>query len=143
MRWLRWAFVVFLFLGSARAAEQTSCFREVVHPTPPGARWFVPAAEKPRSVTVVFHGLNLLPARMDPLAKFLEGEGHEVLRGALAGHRGDLKEFQEVRLKTWIEDTETVLRLGAERAADLGVPFHVVGFSLGALMAELVLSKHP
>ena len=50
--------------------------------------WFSPA-EEPRGVVLLIHGLNLLPVKMDALAKSLNTLGLLVYRPTLQGHDKD------------------------------------------------------
>lgn len=92
---------------------------------------------QPRALALVAHGLNLHPDRMRALCEHLRAAGTGVLRMALAGHRGDYAELEQVTPEAWLQDfAEAAGRLAALRART-GMPADrpraFVGQSLGAL----------
>lgn len=98
-------------------------------------QWFY-AAEKKEAVTLVVHGLNVKPSKMNAIVSDLQGMNFDVLRVSLAGHRGSLAEFKQVTRRRWLDDFYKAYRSASERAKQLGVPLHLVAFSLGAAVAE-------
>lgn len=99
----------------------------------PVLTWFEPKMP-PRSLTVIVHGLNLNPARMDSIAKTLCEAGSLVARVALTGHRGDDSAFKNVTREIWIQDVHEALLAAKTRLKNHKIPLHFVGFSLGAVL---------
>jgi pimeloyl-ACP methyl ester carboxylesterase len=101
-----------------------------------------------KGVAVVLHGLNLDPARMEAVIDALNAAGVDALRLSLRGHgdnfrrregmdsvRSRLEEFKGVSRTLWAEETLKGCVLARRAARRNGVPFFLVGFSYGGLIA--------
>ena len=98
-------------------------------------KWFK-TSQKPIGVILLLHGLNLRPSKMDPLATHFQSSGYDVLRAALAGHRGSLTEQKKVSSKQWLEQMQQHACLVEQRSEELGkAPKFLSAFSLGSLVA--------
>lgn len=111
------------------------------------------AAEPLRGVCLVVHGLNLNPARMDPLGNALRAAGMDVLQVYLAGHdepdaesqepSARMEAFRTVTLARWMTGMQAAYQRAQDRAHSEQVPLYYVGFSMGGLLGPLMLvSEH-
>lgn len=87
-----------------------------------------------RGVVLLTHGLNGLPSSLDGLARTLAARGLEVFRPAFEGHRGDNQAFLKVTASHWQQDSRHFHAIAAARARDVGVPLHLVAYSMSALI---------
>ena len=84
-------------------------------------------------IFLMLPGLNLAPAKLQPLAMFLAGLGHQVARPALRGFGpGEEQAWAGVSAADWLEDVDRAW-------ADLsnchpGAVPSLVGYSMGALL---------
>jgi alpha-beta hydrolase superfamily lysophospholipase len=113
-------------------------------------RWF-PACNPHRvsGTALVVHGLNLRPARMQPLIDCLNAAGVECLALSLHG-QGDnympqpgldadaarRESFCRVTFELWRDEAFAAYTIARARADERGVPLLLAGFSLGALCVE-------
>lgn len=88
-----------------------------------------------RGRVVLVHGLNLAPSTMDPLARWLAGQGFVVARVELSGHRQSFRELMRVRQQDWLSDISAAVQaLGRLEGEARSTPLAGVGFSLGGLL---------
>lgn len=93
-----------------------------------------PAGKAPKAIVILLHGLNLRPAKMDGWASLLSSHGALVMRFALFGHTGTEGQMGQVNETIWRQQFAETVKEAQARAAELKVPIHFVGFSLGALL---------
>jgi alpha-beta hydrolase superfamily lysophospholipase len=103
------------------------------HPAPPGA--------STRAVALVLHGLNNRPETMTAIAELLAARGAASLIVALRGHGDGLAAFKTVTREGWLSEVAEAYAAAQARAAERGVPVLLVGFSLGALLGNDLLSR--
>ena len=106
-------------------------------------RWFMSNSGHPRGVTLVFHGLNLRPSRMDFIARDLASYGFDSYRATLPGHDGNMGAFKKTSRDENLRVAAAAYDEAAARARELGVPLHLVGFSLGGLVANDLMRVRP
>ncbi|MDR0409828.1 MAG: alpha/beta fold hydrolase [Spirochaetaceae bacterium] len=101
-------------------------------------------------VVIVAHGLNVKPAKMGgpedegTIVKALLDGGYHVVRAALTGHSGEEDGMTTVTARTWLDDARecvSVARSVSERADAQPYPLYLVGFSLGALVFEVLMNE--
>lgn len=110
--------------------------------SPPPRLWIDPP-NRPRAVSVVVHGLNLQPERMDSIARILTGSGIKVLRVALTGHRGDREQMKGITRDSWLEELKDVYREARAVADREQLPLYFVGYSLGAALNLDLMNSEP
>ena len=76
-------------------------------------RWIHSKAGAPRGVVLVIHGLEIRPSRMNDIGNTLADSGFDVLRVALSGHRGSLKEMRKVT-----HESEVAEEIAVDHPAD-------------------------
>lgn len=91
----------------------------------------------------MIHGLNLLPWRMDPLARQLNEGGIDVLQVALSGHGepGSLEQLKNASRERWLEEILRAYEKARAEALTRELPLHLVGYSVGALFALDLMSS--
>lgn len=76
---------------------------------------------------------------MAPLAAYLRSLGYEVHTPTLAGHGGGRRDMRRAAWQDWVNGAETFLvRLLSE-----GKQVHIMGFSMGGLIAAHLAAKYP
>lgn len=95
--------------------------------------WLANEGEAPRAVVLVLHGLNLRPSAMNAVAHVLTEHGTRVLRLTLPS----------AMRERWLASVQQGICVGAQEAQRLGVPLHVVAYSLGALVFVDLLQAQP
>lgn len=91
-----------------------------------------------KEICVLVHGFTGLPLELDPLAAALGQRGFDVLSPSLAGHDGTIAGLRGISATDWIESVAVPVRDALERG-----PVHLIGFSMGALIAVLVEIELP
>jgi esterase/lipase len=88
-----------------------------------------------RGVALIIHGLNTMPALLDPIAQLLAANGFETVRLVLPGHgnSSDVDSPEEEWLQS-VKDSLTTAKKSAQKKTLL-----VVGYSLGGLLAVLAI----
>ena len=98
-------------------------------------------AQNPKAITVILHGLNLKPSKMDPLKDILLQDGHIIVKGILKGHNGDLELLKNVHAKDWRNNAKTIFCNAYYLSQNnRDVPIYFLGYSLGALVGLEFLS---
>lgn len=87
---------------------------------------------------LTIHGFTGMPAELDPLSAALAQHGYKVIAPTLAGHDGTFGSLRGVTATDWIESAEEPLRMALQQG-----PVHLIGFSMGALIAAILASQHP
>lgn len=97
------------------------------------------SAAHPRGVALVIHGLNQRPSSMNPLSDYLRTLEYHTYRLTLTGHA----ESRQVPFpaNTWELDVIRAYENLRVRFPEL--PIHIVGYSLGGLLATRVIDTHP
>ena len=111
-------------------------------------RWFNSSATGGiKGVALVIHGLNMRPARMQPIIDNLTQHGIEVLSLSLRGHgenyahRDDmdseaakLESFKEVSYPVWTAEAYLAFSMVKKRAQQEHLPVFLTAFSTGGLI---------
>jgi esterase/lipase len=103
-------------------------------------------------VVVVAHGLNVAPSKMgypddkgSIVNALLEG-GYHVVLTALTGHTGSIEAMKSVTAEAWLSDARLCFLAACAEAAKVEAvnlshcPVYLVGFSLGALVFEVLMN---
>ncbi|MDR0710120.1 MAG: lysophospholipase [Spirochaetaceae bacterium] len=105
------------------------------------------AIPNPRGVVIVVHGLNLKPSKMGTpsaegtVVKLLLDYGYHVYRVTLKGHSGPIEDMQNVIQQDWIYDAYFQYCQAKIIADNEQLPLYLLGFSLGALVYEVLMNK--
>lgn len=106
-------------------------------------KWIPATTAKTTSVTLLVHGLNFAPEKMDSIGKVLSDNGSDVLRISLKGHRGNEEEFKNVTRMDWIFDIFHAHCEARQKAKLLGLPLNFVGYSLGGVLNIDLMNNFP
>lgn len=106
-------------------------------------KWIPATTSKAVSVSLLVHGLNLAPGKMDSIGKVLSDDGSDVLRISLKGHRGNEEEFKNVTRLDWIQDIFNGYCEARQKADLLGLPLNYVGYSLGGVLNIDLMNNFP
>lgn len=93
-----------------------------------------PQAGPAKAVVLLLHGLNLRPQKMDDWSTLLTSHGAFVVRLALHGHAGDVKQMAAVSADTWRSQMTEAMSVANNFAREKNLPLYFMGFSLGALV---------
>ena len=102
---------------------------------------FFPTDQTPQAICVLTHGLNSNPERFVDLRQRLLKAGISVVMVTLDGHQQDYQAFEKVTSAGWLQN----LREGFECALQMNpncLPIHALGYSLGALLQLVYLTKY-
>ena len=88
---------------------------------------------------LLIHGFTGTPHELSTLTELLRLRGHDVITPVLAGHGGSRQDMDRVSWMDWIHSVEVVF---LEQVQQHG-PMHLVGFSMGGLIAAYLTSKYP
>lgn len=106
---------------------------------------------------ILIHGFSGSPIDLEPLGQALEDHGYQVQIPLLPGHRrsrwtratSDPPSTQDAAIRppvmdrvhasSWISTIDTLVRSALEKPQ----PVHLIGFSMGALLASLMATVHP
>jgi esterase/lipase len=138
--------VALLALASPFLSSQTAVAPTTTVTDDEAPRFFATPAAVPKGVVVVAHGLNLRPSKMGaPAAEgtivaALLGAGYHVFRVTLPGHRGIVAAMQTVTRDQWLAAARDQYASALREATAAAVPLYLVGFSLGALVFEVLMN---
>jgi esterase/lipase len=100
---------------------------------------FFQAKKDPTAVTLVAHGLNVKPERMESIVHWLIDSGSDVFLLRLAGHADDLVPIANVTLKDWKLDADRAWQSANHHAKKNSLPLYFVGYSFGALLLQYMI----
>ena len=132
--------------NGSRPAWHSSCaqppnFSHVQHKEQ--TQWFNNKRGPTKAVSLVIHGLNAKPSRMDQIVDELNKQQVDVLRVALPGHRKNLQEMRDVTTEQWLGSALQAHCIAQKQAVTKSVPLYFVGFSLGgAIISRLISDPH-
>jgi esterase/lipase len=125
--------------------------------TPPGRlyaedeseapRYWETTVANPRGLVIVVHGLNVKPSKMGTpsaegtLVKLLLDSGYHVCRVTLKGHAGPLEDMRTITRSDWMHDAYVHYCRAKTIAGNGGLPLYLLGFSLGALVYEVLMNE--
>jgi esterase/lipase len=101
---------------------------------------YYPTAVKKVAVTLVVHGLNVKPVAMEPLINWLNTMGSDVYLVKLSGHYQESVGIEEVTTSIWQEEMVGGYEAAQKSALLQGLPLYFLGYSLGALLGQNMLS---
>lgn len=87
-----------------------------------------------QSISLIIHGLNLCPSKMDSLAFSLNEQRSHCLLIHLSGHDQN-KLCARPSLEQWLCDFDTAYQKAFKRASKMKIPLYFLGHSMGNLLA--------
>lgn len=100
----------------------------------------VAAAVAPRGVVLLIPGLNNCPEVMAPFSALLGAAGYHSATLRLSGHSPG-ESWHGVSAQLWLDEYFAARRTIAERFP--GLPFFVLGYSLGGALATAAIQRNP
>jgi len=101
---------------------------------------YCPTAHPVRAVTLVVPGLNVIPSAMQALVEWLNDGGSHVFLVKLSGHHADSVPIMDVTRTIWETDMLNGYEAARRLAEEHAVPLYFLGYSLGALLGQSLLS---
>lgn len=92
-----------------------------------------------RGAVLLLHGFTGSPWDLRPLGEALAHGGYRAVCPVLPGHGEEAGELPSFTEQHWEQAAETALR---QLSHEEGGPVHVVGFSMGALLALVLAANH-
>ena len=90
-----------------------------------------------KGLCVLIHGFTGTPEELAPLADALYAEGYDVEIPVLPGHCGSKADLESATASQWLHSVEPVIEAGVVEG-----PVHLVGFSMGAMIAAVMAAKY-
>lgn len=91
-----------------------------------------------KELCVLIHGFAGNPQEVAPLAHALERKGYEVVTPLLPGHHSDKKRMEKITASDWLQVIEEIVRQAIDEKKDI----HLIGFSMGAMIASIMASRY-
>ncbi|MET1249992.1 alpha/beta fold hydrolase [Sporolactobacillus sp. STCC-11] len=88
---------------------------------------------------IIIHGFAGNPWEVEPLAHALEHSGFEVIIPLLPGHDRAKKHMEKTTALDWLQAIEKMVI----QAKDAKKEIHLIGFSMGAMIASITASRYP
>jgi esterase/lipase len=102
-------------------------------------QYYPSSLTKKAAITLVVHGLNVKPAAMLPLIKWLNGHGSDVYLIKLSGHREDAADTKNITSSIWEKEMLSGYVMAKEASIKNSVPLFFLGYSLGALLGQSMI----
>jgi esterase/lipase len=99
-----------------------------------------------RGIVVLVHGLNMKPSKLGDektegtLVKLFLDIGYHVYRVTLPGAGGTIEEMRNARAEDWLDSALIQYRNAATITLDNDIPVYLAGFSLGALVYNILMN---
>lgn len=101
--------------------------------------------EKPRAIVQIIHGIAEHIGRYDGFAQWLNGHGIAVVGEDHMGHGGSIQYGTQGWFSggwfTAVEDSYELMKQTMARFP--GIPYFLLGHSMGSFMARTLIAKHP
>jgi esterase/lipase len=95
---------------------------------------FYNTASPKKAITLVVHGLNVRPAAMLDLVKWLNEQGSDAYLVKLSGHHANSVNAAEITATVWQSEMISAYNLAKKASFDNLVPLFFLGYSLGGLL---------
>lgn len=145
MRQIVFSFIFMTLFASASFAESLASLRcQNMNVTKAfqtqKLQWFEPKDQPMKAVALVVHGLNNNSEIMLPLIQVLNAQGIGALNVKLTGYEKNKEDLRNITADQWIKDVFEANCALQSKAKDL--PQIYVGYSLGALIGEILMSAN-
>jgi esterase/lipase len=91
-----------------------------------------------QELCVIIHGFAGSPWEVEPLAYALERMGYEVVAPLLPGHSMNKERMEKITAMDWLQMIEKIV----ENAIEENKKVHLIGFSMGAMIASIVACRY-
>jgi carboxylesterase len=92
-----------------------------------------------QELCIIIHGFTGNPWEVEPLANALERMGYEVITPLLPGHSIYKERMEKVTALDWIQMVERIVK----HAIGENKQVHMIGFSMGAMIASIMAYRYP
>lgn len=90
----------------------------------------------PNETCVLIHGFTGAPSELTPLAEALAERDYNVICPTLAGHDGTFFGLKGTSAEDWLESAAAPVRAASQTG-----PVHLIGFSMGGLIAAVLAQR--
>jgi carboxylesterase len=91
-----------------------------------------------QELCIIIHGFTGNPWEVEPLANALERKGYEVITPLLPGHSIYKERMEKVTALDWIQMIEKIVIHAIEENKEV----HMIGFSMGAMIASILAYRY-
>lgn len=91
-----------------------------------------------KGLCVLIHGFTGSPDELGPLKDALVHNGYDVEVPVLSGHCASRDNLESATASAWIDSVRPYVRDGISQG-----PVHLVGFSMGAMIAAVLAAEYP
>ncbi|MDP4171162.1 MAG: alpha/beta fold hydrolase [Bacillota bacterium] len=91
-----------------------------------------------QELCVIIHGFSGNPWEVEPLAHALERMGYEVMTPLLPGHSIDKERIGKATALDWTQMIEKIVKHAIEENKKI----HMIGFSMGAMIASIMAYRY-
>lgn len=92
-----------------------------------------------QELCIIIHGFSGNPWEIEPLANALTEMGFEVITPLLPGHNLEQKRMERATALDWIQFIEITVKQAIEENKKI----HLIGFSMGAMIAAIIAYRYP
>ncbi|WP_332236685.1 alpha/beta hydrolase [Sporolactobacillus sp. KGMB 08714] len=91
-----------------------------------------------QELCILIHGFAGNPQELAPLAQALKQKGYEVITPLLPGHRMDRRRMEKITAPDWLHVIEDIVEHAIEEKKEI----HLIGFSMGAMIASITACRY-
>lgn len=91
-----------------------------------------------QELVVIIHGFAGSPWEIEPLAQALQREGYDVVTPLLPGHTITKERMKKITAVDWINAIEKIVKHAIGEKKNI----HLIGFSMGAMIASIIASRY-
>ena len=91
-----------------------------------------------QELCIIIHGFAGNPWEIEPLANALERMGYEVMTPLLPGHSINKERMEKATALDWIQMIEKIVKHAIEENKEI----HLIGFSMGAMIASIIAYRY-
>ncbi len=102
---------------------------------------YYPAYSTKKAIALVAHGLNMKPAGMLAIAQWLTAQGTDVYLVKLSGHFEEAVPITQITTTLWEAEMLHAYQVAKQAAIENAVPLYFVGYSLGALLGQVLIAS--
>ncbi|MDB5085452.1 MAG: carboxylesterase [Bacilli bacterium] len=88
---------------------------------------------------IIIHGFTGNPWEVAPLTSSLEKQGYQVIAPLLPGHHFEKIRMAKATAEQWLQSVENIVEHAMKEYKDI----HMIGFSMGAMIAAIIASRFP
>lgn len=90
----------------------------------------------PDEQCILIHGFAGSPLELEPLANALSEAGYQIRSPILHGHGGGKDDLKRSTATSWVSSVQSIVAEAAKHG-----PVHLIGFSMGAMIASILAQR--